>query len=108
MAMSASARAVREIRLADWDARIGETDRKLAADGSDERAAVIFVKRYLSFGLGTQPDWYAPHFVRFVFIAWQQMPMHVRFRIAQALVVHLTWLDDGGHQVELGRVELRE
>src|ERR1700691_3810519 len=127
MARSASARAAREIRLAGRDARIGETDRKLGADGSDKRAAVIFVKRYLSFGLGAEPDWSAPQFVGFVFIAWQQMPMHVRFRIAQAFVVHLPWLDDGGdrfghhahfvgecsrdvggHQVELGRVELRE
>src|ERR1700678_805202 len=94
MARSASARAAREIRLAGRDARIGETDRKLGADGSDKRAAVIFVKRYLSFGLGTQPDWSASHLVSFV--PREQMPMHVRLPIAQALVVHLPWLDDGG------------
>src|SRR5271163_4337712 len=55
------------------------------------------------------------------------MPVDVRFRIAEAFVVHLPWFDDsgdglggephlvgedarriGGHQVELGRVEFCE
>ena len=42
--------------LGGRDLRIGEAEGELVADGSDERDAVIFVKRYLSLGFGTQPN----------------------------------------------------
>src|SRR5271155_3867868 len=127
MASNASAEAARRKLPGGRDARIGEANGELAADGRDECAAVIFVKRYLSFGLGAQPDWSAPHFLCFRFLAREQMPVDVWLRIAEAFVVHLPRLNDGGdgfcgeahlvcelarvvggHEVELGRVELGE
>ena len=56
--------------------------------------AVIFVKRYLSFGFGTQPDRAAAEFVAFTCKAGQQMPMDVRLRVAETFVVHFPRLHD--------------
>src|SRR5208283_6076529 len=96
MASNASAEAARRNLLSRRDARIGEAKGELAAEGSDECAAVIFLERYLSFGFGAQPDWPAPHFLCFRILAREQMPVDVRLGISEAFVVHLPRLDDGG------------
>src|SRR5277367_1911081 len=127
MASKASAEAARRKLLGGRDARIGEANGELAAEGSDECAAVVCLKLHLSFGLGAQPNRSTPHFVRFRILAREQVPVNVRLRIAEAFVVHLPRLDDGGdglcreahlvsqlarrvcrHEVELGRVQLGE